>query len=616
MISGATQSCFYFLQKHIEFPNTVEVDYDPHRLVKSTKSIRILWAHYAHDQPIFLNVNWGKITHIVCVSNWQKSQFVKYLKIPEQKITVIRNGVADYFTFNSKKEKTLIYASTPFRGLKYLPYIFRRVLTKHPDAELRVFSGMKLYNQTDTAEFKQIYQELKQTPNTYYSEPIDHEQLAKEFSRAAVLAYPNIWEETSCVTLIEAMASGCYPVITDIGALPETTRGYGSIVKLTAKYDSAGWIPNNKFLDNFADELIYTLNIYDQINNEQMSTEIQSYYDWRLIAVEWKELLDKLTQGTKMSKKEMNITKLATQTSDKIVQDPAVLERVFNEVFRWESEDKELAQGRSNFQIEKFIALDNFTVPSAFQAMLKNRRIMAEGLFSKITEMKEHQREFDYKWSDADRDKPLEWFTKDGGKKLHWYDLDYLNLQNFLKSSELEIRDRVQQIQFFDQILEKLIEMNGGPITREQFEKEDHIYWERRFANQAMDEMLSRTTGISIGNIHSMRRASAPTLVSDDVNRIKNPFPDLGKALAGPDGQLEFLVELQKKVMAGIEDVTGEKIAALGNETAKKPAIEERLDRMHRPLSTAEKPSKSIKSESKKVISPKSLFNEALINKR
>lgn len=312
-----------------------------------------------------------------------------------------------------------------------------------------------------------------------------------------------------------------------------------------------------------------------------------------------------------MSKKEISISELATQPSSGIVQDPSVLERVFDEVFRWEEQDKEHAQGRSNFQIEKFVALDNFTIPSTFQAMLKNRRIMAEGLFSKITEMKEHQREFDYKWDSKDKGHPIEWFTKDGGKKLCWYDLDYLNLQNFLRSSELEIRDRIQQIQFFDQILEKLIEQNGGPITREQFEQEDHVYWERRFANQAMDEMISRSTGISIGNIHSMRRASAPTLIGDDVNRVKNPFPDLGKALSGSEGQLEFLIGLQQKVLEGIESVTGEEVevgAAIEHNVH--PQIESRLNRLHQPFV------KAGDGEPQKVISPRSLFNENLINSK
>jgi hypothetical protein len=97
------------------------------------------------------------------------------------------------------------------------------------------------------------------------------------------------------------------------------------------------------------------------------------------------------------------------------------------------------------------------------------------------------------------KEEPIQWPTKDGGTKLCWYDLDYLNLQNFLKSSELEIRDRVQQIATFDKILDRLVEQNGGPITREQFENEDHVYWERRLANQAMDEMISRNTGIGVG---------------------------------------------------------------------------------------------------------------------
>ena len=86
MISGATQSGFHFLQEHINFPSDTSVDFDPHKLINSNKQIKILWAHYAHDQPIFLNVNWDKITHIVCVSNWQKQQFIKYLKIPKHMV--------------------------------------------------------------------------------------------------------------------------------------------------------------------------------------------------------------------------------------------------------------------------------------------------------------------------------------------------------------------------------------------------------------------------------------------------------------------------------------------------------------------------------------------------
>ena len=119
MISGATQSGFHFLQEHINFPTDTSVDFDPHKLINSNKQIKILWAHYAHDQPIFLNVNWDNITHIVCVSNWQKQQFIKYLKIPKDKISVIRNGGADYFTYKQKTNKTYIISSAVNIGHRY-----------------------------------------------------------------------------------------------------------------------------------------------------------------------------------------------------------------------------------------------------------------------------------------------------------------------------------------------------------------------------------------------------------------------------------------------------------------------------------------------------------------
>jgi len=606
MILGATQSGFKFLQQHLTFPSNIEVDFNPHKLFFSNKEIKILWAHYAHDQPIFLNVDWSKINHVVCVSNWQKEQFIKYLKLSPNKISVIRNGGADYFIPSAKKEKTLIYASTPFRGLEYLPQIFRLVLNKHPDAKLKVFSGMKLYGQEDTKEYQKLYDELSNTSNVTYSGPIHHEDLAKELQSAAILAYPNTWEETSCVTLIEAMRSGVYPVITNIGALPETCNGFGTIIKMNGTNTSKGWIPSNKFINEYANAINKVLDDYKYINTEKISTFACKYYDWKVIAKEWEELIKLLTnKETEMNVKN-EISTLVNETSQTIVHDETILQKVFDEVFKWEDADKEHAQGRSNFQIEKFIALDNFTIASSFNAMLKNRRIMAEGLFSKITEMKEKQREFDYKWEKANKSKPIEWFgnNPNQSKKLCWYDLDYLNLQNYLKSSELEIRDRIQQIEFFDEILNKLIEQNGGPITREQFEQDDHVYWERRFANQAMDEMVSKNTGISVGNVHSMRRATAPTLLSNDVNRIKNAFPDLSVALSGPKGQMEFMSALQNKVIDGINEVTGQKLNVLADES-----IASRLNRI------GNQTSQFNSAQQKEIPSPSKLFNEKYKNK-
>ena len=77
-----------------------------------------------------------------------------------------------------------------------------------------------------------------------------------------------------------------------------------------------------------------------------------------------------------------------------------------------------------------------------------------------------------------------------------------------------------------------------------------------------MDEMIAAQTGISIGNLHSMRRASAPAIV-DKRNETPNGYVPLNKLLESPQGKMEFLNDLQNKVVQGISEVTGNKIGKI-----------------------------------------------------
>jgi len=96
-----------------------------------------------------------------------------------------------------------------------------------------------------------------------------------------------------------------------------------------------------------------------------------------------------------------------------------------------------------------------------------------------------------------------------------------------------------------------LIELNGGKlVSRDQYNEDQPNYWERRLANQSLDDLLAARTGVNAGNIRSMRRASAPTVLTDDVNRIKGSFGD-------PNNPMDFLNNLQQAVSAGIEEITG-----------------------------------------------------------
>jgi hypothetical protein len=247
-----------------------------------------------------------------------------------------------------------------------------------------------------------------------------------------------------------------------------------------------------------------------------------------------------------------NYESIALATSKEVLgDDNEFMLKVLQEATRWEESETELAQGRSDFQIEKFIIHDNFTIPSAFKAALINRRSVAEGLLQQVIDAKRAAREFHYKWDGKDKTQPIWWKTRQGGEELSWYDIDEFHFHRMLEGLNRGFKACVEELECFDKLINRLIELNGDKlITREQYNEDQPNYWERRLANQSLDDLLAARTGVNAGNIRSMRRASAPTVLTDDVNRTKGTFGD-------PNNPMDFLNSLQQAVASGIEEITG-----------------------------------------------------------
>ena len=578
MKSGATETSYQYLHEHYKFPDNVFVSHIPQELKKSTHEYKILWAHHAYDQQVFLNFEHDIVNHIVSPSQWNKDQFIKYHNVPEDKITVIPNGVADMFSYSNQKTKTMIYTSIPYKGLEVLSRVIPLITQRHPDVKFKIFSSMSLYG-PGPDQFLHIYDHLKKMSNVEYSEAIDREELIKHYQESAFFIHPCTWEETFCVSMVEAMRCGAYPIITDIGALSEVAgEKNASVVPIEGEPTSKGFKVTDNFINTFAETCCEALNYYDQEQTyyHKVSKIISDYvtekYNWKTIAEQWKLLISQITNQTMTIENSSELTYTPID-SHQAVTDDNYLHQAFQNVLRWEESDKEMAQGRTNFQLEKFIGLNTHNISVSFEHILKERRIMATGYMYKLIEMKEKVREFDYKWADKeDKTQPFMWETDapGGGKKLCWHDLDELELTHYLKSSEMEIRDRLHQMEHLDKMLDKLIEQNGGKVPdREQFLEENQEYWDTRLAEQALDDLMAAQTGISGANLQAMRRASAPSMV-DPRNNFKEGYLPMDKLL-DPRGRMEFIGDLQSKVMRGYEKLTG---TDLGYGAAIKPAEE------------------------------------------
>ena len=579
MKSGATETSYLYLEEYFKFPSNVFVSHLPQEIKKSDHEFKILWAHHAYDQQLFLDFDHGIVNHIVSPSQWNKEQFIKYHNVPENKITVIPNGVADMFSYSNQKTKTMIYTSIPYKGLEVLSRVIPLITQRHPDVKFKIFSSMSLYG-PGPDQFLHIYDHLKKMPNVEYSEAVDREDLVKHYQESAFFIHPCVWEETFGVAMIEAMKCGAYPIITDIGALAEVAGpNNASVISIEGEATSKGFKVTDNFINKFTEASCEALNHYDQNQpyyhkvSKIISDYVTEKYNWKNIAEQWKLLISNLTQQTMTTENNSALTYTPIDAQQAVFDDD-YLQQASANVLRWEESDKQMAQGRTNFQLEKFIGLNTHNISVSFEHILKERRIMATGYMHKLIEMKERVREFNYKWEDkVDKSQPLMWEVGGpggGSKKLCWHDLDELELTHYLKSSEMEIRDRLHQMEHLDKMLDKLIEQNGGKVpTREQFLEENNEYWDTRLAEQALDDLMSAQTGISGANLQAMRRASAPSMV-DDRNNFKEGYLPMEK-LMDPRGRMEFIGDLQSKVMRGYEKLTG---TDLGYGAAIKPAEE------------------------------------------
>ena len=209
----------------------------------------VLWSQQATDQKDIQDLRgaderlaWNAF---FLVSNWQAADYVSEFGIRPDRIAVLRNAAAPVFQslgprtqpfFRTGKPPMLVYTSTPFRGLLLLLLSFPLIREAIPQCRLRVFSSMGVYQQSSDRQplYHPLYALARALPGVEYMGSVSQTVLASALAAADMLAYPNVFPETSCITVMEAMAAGCLVCTSRLGALPETTAGFGFLMDLPA----------------------------------------------------------------------------------------------------------------------------------------------------------------------------------------------------------------------------------------------------------------------------------------------------------------------------------------------------------------------------------------------
>lgn len=167
----------------------------------------------------------GNCNVVITISEHQKERYQQQHPIDEVYYLVSSAGVLlnDYI-IPVKKDNTVMYTSTPERGLINMLDIWPRILEGAPDAKLIVTSGFQLYGWDDERCKKyseSIYKGIRQLPNCEYVGPVPRDELVRLQRKAALWAYPTSYDEMCCISALEAAAAYTPIVASNRAALKE-----------------------------------------------------------------------------------------------------------------------------------------------------------------------------------------------------------------------------------------------------------------------------------------------------------------------------------------------------------------------------------------------------------
>jgi glycosyltransferase involved in cell wall biosynthesis len=253
--------------------------------------LQVFWTGDAADQPFARGLgepaDRSGIDLIAFQSAWQETGYQAAFGIPPWRCLRTRLGFAPFLQAEpdaARRPRRLIYTSTPFRGLDLLLDWFPQIRARCPDAELRVCSSMRVYGveeAADRARFGALYDRARQ-PGVTLLGSLPQPELAAELRQARVLAYPNHWEETFCIAVVEAQAAGCTVVTSSLGALPETVGDGGMCLPGDPRTDP-------EFRRRFIEEVVAVLADDEQALRRQARARNRARggYSWEAIALEW-----------------------------------------------------------------------------------------------------------------------------------------------------------------------------------------------------------------------------------------------------------------------------------------------------------------------------------------
>jgi FkbM family methyltransferase len=206
------------------------VEFDSKNIAKQT----FIWIHdvdihtyWNHTQlpyrsvPLVRNID-HLVSGYITLSIWHKKRIIETYKLDEQKIHIIGNGL--YMGTHKDIKKVsgkFIWVSESNRGLVELISQFPKIIKEIPNAHLDIYRNLP----------NEIVDAIKSMSYIHLKGQATNKEILEAFAEAEYWYYPTKWNETYCISALEAQANGCICIASDLAALNTTIGNRGILLK-------------------------------------------------------------------------------------------------------------------------------------------------------------------------------------------------------------------------------------------------------------------------------------------------------------------------------------------------------------------------------------------------
>jgi glycosyltransferase involved in cell wall biosynthesis len=199
---------------------------------------KILWLEDVAGAEGLTEERAKRLDYVCGVSNWHRENILDvHPYLPPEKAIASRNAIThSYFEDEDpERERRLLYTSSPDRGLHIALECWPEIKRRVPDAAFYHTYGPWYDICADGRQDAAVYRERCRRMTAEYEDvkavgPLGQKDLAMLMRSSMVWCHPSWFmeygefNETCCISVMEAQAAGCYPVTSDRGALAENNK--------------------------------------------------------------------------------------------------------------------------------------------------------------------------------------------------------------------------------------------------------------------------------------------------------------------------------------------------------------------------------------------------------